>query len=109
PVGSDGQILSADSGTATGLRWVNRNTIIPVNTKGDVFVYSSVPDKLAVGSNGKILSADSTATSGLVWSYPTGLFDANGVLYLKSEPKVSAVNYIVISNDVTLLGPTIKA
>jgi hypothetical protein len=42
----------------------------PVTTKGDIFGYSTVPDRIPVGSNGKVLTADSTASLGVSWQTP---------------------------------------
>lgn len=40
----------------------------PVNTKGDLFTFSTIPTKLGVGTNGQVLQADSTAATGLKWA-----------------------------------------
>lgn len=40
----------------------------PVNTKGDLFTFSTIPTKLGVGTNGQYLSADSTTATGLKWA-----------------------------------------
>lgn len=39
----------------------------PLTTKGDIYTYSTVNDRLAVGTNGQILFSDSTASTGLKW------------------------------------------
>lgn len=66
-VGTNGQILSADSTEATGLKWVNAPVSSPLTTKGDIYIYSTTNARLGVGTNGQILSADSTQASGLIW------------------------------------------
>ncbi len=44
----------------------------PLTTKGDLFTYSTLADRLPVGTNGQVLTADSTAATGLKWSTVTG-------------------------------------
>ena len=68
PVGSDGQMLLADSSQALGLRWGSATT--PLNTKGDLYVFSTIATRLAVGSDGQVLTADSTSAFGMRWETP---------------------------------------
>lgn len=42
-------------------------TTSPLTTKGDIYTYSTVNDRLPVGSNGQFLTADSTQSTGLKW------------------------------------------
>jgi hypothetical protein len=65
-VGTDGQILSADSTQATGVKWI-ANAANPLTTKGDLFTYDTGAQRLAAGANGTFLVADSTQTTGLKW------------------------------------------
>ena len=58
-----------DGGTVTDLTAGGGS---PLTTKGDIFTYSTVDDRLPVGTNGLILSADSAQTTGLNWISPTG-------------------------------------
>ena len=44
----------------------------PLTTKGDIFTYSTVNDRLPIGANGTILTADSTASTGNKWGFPNG-------------------------------------
>lgn len=75
-VGSNGQVLTADSSTATGLKWVTPSTppsyTPPVTTKGDIFTFDTVPNKLPLGTNNQILSVDTSTATGLKWITPTG-------------------------------------
>lgn len=42
----------------------------PVNTKGDLFTFSTIPTKLGVGANNTVLTADSSTATGLKWATP---------------------------------------
>lgn len=72
--GSNGQVLSADSGEATGLKWVTPSSGFadPLTTKGDLIVRTaSATTRRAVGSNGQVLTADSAETDGVKWATPS--------------------------------------
>jgi hypothetical protein len=75
-VGSDSQVLIADSGEPTGLNWDTLDATdvgaIPnsiIDAKGDLIVGLSndTPTRQAVGANGTVLSADSGETTGVEW------------------------------------------
>lgn len=88
-VGTNGYVLSADSGEATGLKWIaastgNVATDVIWDTKGDLAVATGADtaSKLTVGTNGQVLTADSTQSTGTKWATPasgvtafTGLSD----------------------------------
>jgi len=42
----------------------------PLTTKGDLFTYSTIDDRLPIGSDGMVLVADSAETTGIRWAYP---------------------------------------
>lgn len=69
PVGSNGQVLTADSAEALGLKWASAagGYTDPLTTKGDLLAFNTVTDRLAVGSNDQVLTADSTAAEGVAW------------------------------------------
>ena len=74
-VGTNGQVLTANSATATGLQWQTPSVDIPVstvNSKGDLIVGTAndVVARFGVGSNGQILTADSGQAEGLTWTTP---------------------------------------
>lgn len=71
-VGTNGQLLSADSTQVTGLKWINAPATSPLTTKGDIYTYSTTNAKLSVGTTGQILSADPTQATGLRWINNTG-------------------------------------
>jgi len=72
-VGTDGQVLVADSLATNGVAWATDPTADLVTTKGDILVATG-PDtlvRLGVGANDQVLVADSTTTEGVRWSSET--------------------------------------
>jgi hypothetical protein len=67
-VGTNGQVLVADSTAATGLAWSTASASSPLTTKGDLYGFSTVNARIPVGTNGQILTADSTAATGVAWA-----------------------------------------
>ena len=85
-VGANNQVLTADSATATGLKWAAPD---PLTTKGDLFTFSTTEDRLAVGANNTVLTADSTTATGLKWAAPAG---GSGISYtLLNSPSGTAL------------------
>ena len=73
-VGTNGQVLKANSATATGLEWA-ADVGIPdtlLDAKGDLIAASAADTaaRLAVGSNGQVLVAASGEATGLIWQGP---------------------------------------
>lgn len=82
-VGTDGQVLTAASGEATGLQWTTPTAeTLPASTfaaKGDLITATAndTPSVLSVGADGRTLVADSTASAGIKWGSPTTLFSCS--------------------------------
>jgi hypothetical protein len=88
-VGSDGQVLVADSTAPYGVKWTLDPTTTVVDAKGDLLAGTG-PDtltRLPIGTNGQVLVADSSTGTGLAWSSATdpnsinkNIIDAKGDL-----------------------------
>jgi hypothetical protein len=102
PVGANGQVLTADSAQALGVKWAapapggvssvyGRSGAVvaqagdytvaqvtgaladPTTTKADLLVRSaSAVARLGIGTDGQVLTADSTQTLGVRWATPSG-------------------------------------
>ncbi len=80
-VGSDNQVLTADSAQANGIKWASFANASALTTKGDLSVYGASATRLPIGSNTQVLTADSAQTTGMKWaapaaSLPTGVIIA---------------------------------
>lgn len=72
-VGTNGQILVADSSQAAGVVWAT-NAPDVATTKGDLITRTaSGYARIGVGSNGQGLLADSSTSTGLVWGAPASV------------------------------------
>lgn len=70
-VGTNNQVLMADSAQVTGLKFANEATAT-LTAKGDVLTATGANtlSRLAVGANDTVLTADSTTATGLKWATP---------------------------------------
>jgi hypothetical protein len=91
-VGTDGHLLTAASGEATGLIYALDPVTDAVTTKGDIVAATAADtlSRLGVGANDTVLTADSAETTGLRWSAAasSGLSYVGGTTFSAS----SAVN-----------------
>lgn len=100
-VGSNGQVLTADSTTTTGVKWAAAATIATtIDAKGDLLVGTAADTltRLAVGTNNFTLIADSTTTTGVKWAAvpntggPHARFTATGEQAIPNST-VTILNY----------------
>ena len=110
-VGTDGQLLAADSSTASGLAWVDDPTEVAFDAKGDLLAGTgpNAYQVLPVGTNGQVLIADSSQTTGLRWTSeqdPTAItksiIDAKGDL-IAGQADDTPVRLPVGTNDQLLI------
>lgn len=94
-VGTNGQVLVADSSTPEGIKWATDPTTDIVTTKGDMLVATG-PDtlvRLPVGTNNQVLVADSSTTEGVKWSSETDPNSINkSIIDAKGDLVVGAAN-----------------
>lgn len=70
PIGTNDQVLKADTATSTGIKWAAESGgYLPLTTKGDLVTRDGTTNiRLPVGTDTQILEADSTTASGLKWA-----------------------------------------
>lgn len=103
-VGSNGKILTANSGAAAGVDWENAPadaTKIPlaiVTNKGDVIAATAAgtPVAVAVGTNGLVLVANSAVPAGVDWE-PVASAGAGNVI----GPATAIAGHVALSADAT--------
>jgi len=80
-VGTNDQVLTADSTTASGIKWATPSSggfSDPMTTRGDIiYKSSSATTRLALGTNGQVLSSDGTDIS---WADASGSSDGTQTL-----------------------------
>jgi hypothetical protein len=77
PAGTDGKVLTANSGVPAGVDWETNTALVDaskipiaiVTAKGDIVAASAsaTPVNVAVGTDGKVLTAHSAAAGGVDW------------------------------------------
>jgi phosphohistidine swiveling domain-containing protein len=92
PVGSNNQILIADSAQTTSMKWADRASGL-LTAKGDLFTASAANTaaRQPVGVNNQILVADSGQSTGMKWAdRAAGLLTAKGDLFTATAADTAA-------------------
>jgi hypothetical protein len=109
-VGANNTVLTADSSTATGLKWASAGMTNPMTTVGDIITggTSGTPTRLGVGTNGSSLVADSGSATGVKWAFNTLTFNAQtGTTYTLVAD--DANNKLVTTSNTSAITVTIPA
>jgi hypothetical protein len=99
PIGTNDQVLTADSTQALGMKWATATggSGIPatvVDAKGDLIVAtaSDTVVRHPLGTNGHVLTADSSLASGIKWAAVSGSGDTGSpVLVVAASDSLTAV------------------
>ena len=91
---TDAHILEVYNGTA----WIPSDT--QLTTKGDLAVYSTAPDRLAVGADGSTLVANSANASGLGWTQTLDLKSPREISTISATAATGTINFDIATQGV---------
>lgn len=102
-VGENDQVLTADSGEASGVKWVaaSGGGSSPLTTKGDILSMNNTPAQVRVGLglNGQVLTANSVETSGLKWEWGRQKISYTEIIVEGAITATNDQNQIYVWND----------
>lgn len=89
-VGTNGLVLTADSGQTSGLAWTAMVPQSLIDAKGDLIVGDANDStvRVGVGANGTVLTANSGQASGVAWTAITKTFRTSHTWAVQGEIKV---------------------
>lgn len=68
-------------------------TTSPLTTKGDLYTFDTVNQRLAIGTNGQVLTADSAQATGMKWADPS----AGGAIAVSTTQTLSDTDAITLT------------
>lgn len=95
-IGTNNQVLMADSAQTDGVKWANEATAT-LTAKGDILsaTAANTLSRLAVGANDTVLTADSSTATGLKWAAPSN--NANWSLVNAGGTALTGASTITVS------------
>jgi hypothetical protein len=100
-VGANDTVLTADSTTATGLKWASSSAIPPsaFTAKGVILVGTgtSTYQSQTVGTNGQVLTADSAEADGVKWATPSSPAFVGCVLFKTSNQTIANNTTVIVT------------
>lgn len=109
-VGSNGQVLTADSPSVLGVKWATPSADIAqaiVDAKGDLIAASAADTvaRLGVGTDGQVLTAEAAQALGMKWATPAAGGGGGELAYVQSTSTVSITSTSESSpNDLLVFG-----
>jgi hypothetical protein len=102
-VGTDGHLLTAASGEATGLIYALDPVTDAVTTKGDIVAATAADtlSRLGVGANDTVLTADDSEVTGLKWAAPAGATFVGAAAYMSNNSVAYTQNTEVLMSLTT--------